>query len=92
MAAPTGFEPVVPLKVGITYAFGPNEPDAAAQRNSRAPDVLEHIRREFAKVSIGEDPATEYLFLLGYREPQLVIRWRSLAFSAGANLDALAFA
>lgn len=80
-----------PLKVGITYAL----------RDGRSPGVVrarleEIIRREFsvANTVIGEDPTTEYLFLLGIEienKPR-ELSWVSLVFHAGEGPKQIVFA
>ncbi len=76
-----------PLKVGITYA---------ADRNLEAccEKVMEILQGDLddAKSSIGEDPLTQYLFLIGGEsEGEDISCWYSLDFRAGDKASRQSF-
>lgn len=76
-----------PLKVGLTYSLG---------HQRRYSDLPHTIQREIGeclgKALIGEDGATEYLFLLGIETDPFTLRWMSLLFRAADGLAGAIFA
>lgn len=64
-----------PLKVGITYVQGQSPQKGLAK-------IREHLRNRFDVIShvVGEDPRTEYLFVVG--APLVVSCWDALDFRA----------
>lgn len=83
-----------PLKVGITYAFGPNDGEEIALTNRHSQRVFNEIRSQFASINavIGEDGASEYLFLLGWYVKPFQVQWRSLTFCAAIGPGGQTFA
>jgi len=77
-----------PLKVGITYTLSGHVSGDRSRLPALHAMIAGAISREFAAASavIREDPATEYLFLIGSeeeRDQELV--WRQLAFRADSG-------
>jgi hypothetical protein len=68
-----------PFKVGITYVQGQSPQKGLAK-------IREHLRNRFDVIShvVGEDPRTEYLFLVG--APLVVSSWYALDFRASEGL------
>ena len=64
-----------PLKVGITYVL-------AQTPNKGLGEVRQHLKNKFDLISeiVGEDPRTEYLFLVG--APEVVSDWYAISFLA----------
>jgi hypothetical protein len=78
-----------PLKVGITYSLTDQKPQ-------RVLDWLVNrvraLHAEYASV-VGEDPATEYLILVGIEHPDRLFEldWASLTFAAGGGPEKASF-
>lgn len=75
------------LKVGITYTLlfgGKNTPK---ERKSRIESIRQNIVKSFRQIReiVSEDPATEYLFLIGAEEAPYSLTWYPLDFSAGQD-------
>jgi hypothetical protein len=78
---------ICPLKVGVTYMLG----GTALPTISAVADALQRLRR-LAQTALSdrnryvrEDPATEYLFLLGVESNLRECEWSALAFTADAG-------
>lgn len=78
------------LKVGMTYPWSWCE-----RRQKKLTDIERTIKEYCREISenIGEDPRTEYLFLVGteVREREKVIEWYALHFRAGDGCDGATF-
>ncbi len=73
-----------PLKVGIVYSLMLSErtdPKTHKKRLQSIRDRILHVHKRIIS-KVGEDPKTEYLFLVGVEAPERHLTWHSLQFSA----------
>jgi hypothetical protein len=75
-----------PLKVAITYA-SPNV--TTGERLALCEEEIKSCIKDLSDTLtryVGEDPAAEYLFLLGVEEQRYALTWKFLTFSAGSEV------
>lgn len=82
-----------PLKVGITYTLLHGAENTPEERQLALRNVCTTIRENFARISqlVGEDPASEYLFLVGTEEVRYSLRWHAEHFTAAQIPNDLSF-
>src|SRR5580658_3153210 len=73
-----------PLKVGITYSRLDGQENTDGNRLGVRERIHADITEALSRVrdAIGEDPATEYLFLIGAEEKPTEMSWFALSFTA----------